>query len=109
MDISTKKEGQLAVIELSGGLDAKEAPAVKKALQALLADGSTKLVVDMEAVSFIDSSGLAALVSTLLAARKNQADVALCGLTPAVRSVLELTRLHRVFTVYEDATAAIDR
>ena len=109
MDISTKKEGQLAVIALSGGLDAKEAPAVKKALQTLLAEGALRLVVDMEAVSFIDSSGLAALVSTLLAARKSEADVALCGLTPAVRSVLELTRLHRVFTVYEDATAAIDR
>ncbi|MFT7462533.1 MAG: anti-sigma B factor antagonist [Pseudohongiellaceae bacterium] len=109
MDITTKPEGQLTFIQLSGSLDAKEAPAVKKALQDVLNNGVKKLVVDMEAVGFIDSSGLAALVSTLLAARKNDADVALCGLTPAVRSVLELTRLHRVFNVYEDATAAVAR
>ena len=109
MDITTKKDGQLAVIELSGGLAAREAPAVKEALLDVLESGAKKLVVDMEAVSFIDSSGLAALVSTLLSARSNEADVALCGLTPAVRSVLELTRLHRVFNVYEDATAAVNR
>ena len=64
------------------------------------------LVVDLTAVPFIDSSGLAALVSGLKATRQAGGTLKLAGLNEQARTVFRLTRLERVFELYPDAAAA---
>jgi anti-sigma B factor antagonist len=69
----------------------------------------TRLVLDMSRVAFMDSSGLGALLSTLRALAASGGDLKVCHLTPAVRVLFELVRVHRVFDVVEtreDALAA---
>lgn len=89
-------------------LDAGEAPALKQAALEVLDRGFTRLVVDLSRVTFIDSSGLSALLSI----RKNidpSGSVALAGArSPKVVQLLRVTKLDQgVFPLYEDAERAV--
>lgn len=82
-------------------VDAHNAEVLKQHLASVFAGGAKKVVVNLAAVRFIDSSGLGALVSGFKNASTQQASLRLCGLHTQVRSMFELTRLHRVFDIYE--------
>ena len=94
---------------LGARLDAGTAPACKNALMDLLGKGQNKVVLDLGAVEFVDSSGL----GTLITIYKNMGPggkLILCGLHDKVISLLKLTRLDRVFTItktVEEAEASV--
>ncbi len=73
----------------------------------IIEQGSGKLVLNLTATSFMDSSGLAVLVSGLQAARKRDGDVFLVGMSNTVRALFELTRLHTVFQIFDDEAGAL--
>jgi anti-sigma B factor antagonist len=82
-------------------IDAHNAGDLKDRLLNTLEDGCPLLIVDLAEVRFIDSSGLGALLSGYKNANLRQARLVLAGLHPRVRSMFELTRLHRVFEIAE--------
>ena len=97
----------LAVLRVKGRLDAVVAPDLKSRLKGLVAGGHVRLIVDLEDVSFIDSSGLAALVSGFRAAREAGGTIKLAGLNEQTMMVFKLTRLDRVFEIHLDAAIAL--
>lgn len=99
--------GNVEVVALSGRLDASAAPQVRQLLRGLVDQGRSRLVVDFADVGFVDSSGLSVLVTALKAARAAGGDVVVLNPTDNVRSLLELTRLHRVFLVFNDEASAV--
>jgi len=94
-----EKNGITVVVPDGSRLDAEVAGELRLTLLELIERGHRKLVVDLRAVDFIDSSGLGALVSALK--RLKQADVSgdirLAHVHPSVGAVLEIIRLNRVF------------
>lgn len=106
MLMETRDVGAVRVVRLTGALDAVASGEVRKQLSELVRDGVMRLVIDLEGVNRIDSTGLGALVTTLKAARDRGGELVLASLTPSVRTVVELTRLHRIFDIYDDADAA---
>jgi len=97
-----------AVLSLNGRLNAVTAPDLKAQLKRLVEGGHIQLVVDLTDVPFIDSSGLAALVSAFKAAREAGGTIKLAGLSEQTRTIFTLTRLDRVFELYPDAEVALD-
>lgn len=97
------------IVALSGRLVMADVPEVRRRLLQIVEQGSGKLVLNLEGVGFMDSSGLSVLVSTLKSARIKNGEVVLLGLTPIVRSLIELTRLQQIFEIFEDETAALAR
>jgi len=85
---------------VQGRLDAITAPQIKSRLKDLVAAGHRQLVVDLVNVSFIDSSGLSALVSGFKAAREVGGTLKLAGLNEQTRIAFQLSRLDRVFEFY---------
>jgi anti-sigma B factor antagonist len=75
----------------------------------LVEQGHRRLVVDMSEVSFIDSSGLGALVSALKALKTQgrNGDIRLAGVQQPVVALLEIIRLQRVFTSYPSVELAV--
>jgi anti-sigma B factor antagonist len=70
---------------------------------------SSELIIDLSAVDYVDSSGLGALVRHVTAARARRKKISLCGLTPNVRKLLDITRVIDLFQTYaneEEALAA---
>lgn len=97
-----------ASVTLAGRLDAGNAQLIKEALQQLIDSGATHLVVDLAQVPFIDSAGLAVLVSALKAVRRVDGTVLLAGVQPQARTVFSLTMLDQVFAIHPNVEAALD-
>src|SRR3712207_2342524 len=87
----------IALVRLSGRLDAAAAPQILARLKDAVADGKNRLAVDLSEVSFIDSTGLGTLVSGLKAARKAEGDLRLIAPSSQAQRLLRLTTLDRVF------------
>lgn len=108
MQMTSRTEQGIVIVSLEGRLDSATSAQVKGTLNELIQGGATKLVVDMALVPFIDSSGLAALISAYKRLRQGDGDLVLASVTQPVRLILEVTRLHRVFDVYPTMDAALD-
>jgi anti-sigma B factor antagonist len=99
--------GEVAVLRLYGFLNAHTAPSLKQQITSLIENGAHKLVVDLTGIEFIDSSGLAALVSGLKLTRAEGGSLAVAGAKPNVEEVFKLTLLDRVFQLYTDLESAL--
>ncbi len=104
--------GGIVVVRPRGRLDIVAGPEVRRRLSEAIDAGYRNVVVDLAEVPFMDSTGLAALISGLKAARHAGGDLRIASLNNQVRVILELTRLDRVLRFYptvEDATASYER
>lgn len=107
--IHTKQVNEhCAAITLAGRLDASNSQTLKESLEQLIDGGVIYLVVDLEKVPFIDSAGLAALVSALKASHRAGGNVLLSGVQPQARTVFSLTMLDQVFAIHPNVEAALD-
>lgn len=108
MHVTAHHVGEIAVIALVGQLDAVTASEVRQAFTQYGGDGNFHAVVDLGRVSFIDSSGLAALISGLKTFRGHGRDFVLAAVQPTVLQVFTLTMLDRAFRIFPDVPAATD-
>lgn len=110
MNIKREEQGNVVLVQVKEErLDAHNADELKLELANLFESGKNGIVVDLKEVRFIDSSGLGALVSGFKNASARQAELKLSGVQSQVKSMFELTRLHRVFDIYttmDDALAS---
>jgi anti-sigma B factor antagonist len=103
---SIKEEQGRIVIALTGEIDLENAGEVRKSLLAALKQ-KKDVLVDLSAVSYIDSSGIASLVEGLQVARKQKNELFLVSVSTRALRVLELARLDKVFTIHADVAAAL--
>ena len=98
----------VSVLELSGRFDAYEVAPVNHWFDGLDDDAPKQVVIDLSGVTFIDSKGLATLVSMMKAARKSNGNVHLCGLQQQLVIIFELSKSNRVFKIFDTAEQAIN-
>ena len=77
----------------------------QKIAKAVAQTENSNLLVNLEQVESLDSAGLMALVSSLKLAQSLGTRFSLCGVSPSIRIIFELTQLDRVFEIFESATA----
>jgi anti-sigma B factor antagonist len=106
LTISVRPVGRAAVVDLNGGIDLGNSPALRTALFDQLTRVS-RLAVNMTGVRYIDSSGIATLIEVLKKARDIQKEFALFGLGPTVYDVLKLTKLLGVFHIVDNEEDAL--
>ena len=108
MNTQVKDNGVAILIEVNEDrLDAHNSGELKTQMLSFFDEGKNNLVIDLKAVRFVDSSGLGSLVSGFKNASARNGNLKLCGLQPQVRSMFELTRLHRVFEIFPDSDEAL--
>ncbi len=108
MEIAINPVGEhTAVVQLRGRLDLLVASEVKQRLTKAVQDGFQLLVIDMSEVSFVDSSGLGALIGGLKAARMAGGDLRLANVGSQAMAILELTTLNRVLRPYPNVAEAL--
>jgi anti-sigma B factor antagonist len=95
------------VVTLHGRLDLLAAADLKTRLQKLVSEGWSRLVVDLEKVPFIDSSGLGGLIGGLKAARVAGGDFRIAKPAEQVRYILQVSTLDRVLTPYSTVDDAL--
>jgi anti-sigma B factor antagonist len=100
--------GERSVVAVRGEIDAYTSPRLREQLTRLMDEGHHQIVVDLEGVEFMDSTGLGVLVASLKRAKEHDGDVSLVCTSPQILRVLSITGLDRVFqvrTAVDDGTA----
>lgn len=105
--LEIQNSAKAAIVLLEGDVDLESSPQVRTALLSCVANNYA-VVVDMSAVSYIDSSGVASLVEAFQVARKNKSRFVLARVSDAAMRVFELARLDKVFTLVDDVQSAMN-
>lgn len=96
----------LAVLRCDGRLNMVAAPALRACIEQSVEAGHARVVVDLEKISFIDSSGLGSLIAGLKKARQAGGNLRIAAATEQVLTVLKLTNLDRVLRPHRSVEEA---
>jgi anti-sigma B factor antagonist len=98
----------VSILALSGRIVlGEESNALREKLKSLATGGTTKIVLNMSEIDYIDSSGLGTLVAAHLSAKTAGAAVRLCNLGNKFNEIMQVTKLITVFDVYDTEAAAV--
>ncbi len=108
LEIAERRRGHVTVVGLTGRLVADDGDSsFANRITSLVASGSGDLVVDFERVTYIDSGGVAALVSMYFHIVRRGGRLKLLRPSDRVRCMLQMTRLVEVFEIFNDEAAAV--
>ncbi len=108
MNLSQNIIDSIPVIIVSGKIDASTSKDLDAALNALIDQNMTRLVIDMEKVEYLSSSGLRVLMAAQNKLRKMKGNLMLISLQPFVKEVFTITGANRLFAVYQSQAEAIN-
>ena len=100
LSLSTRSEGDRTVVEVGGEIDVYTAPRLREQLVDLVADGKYHLIVDMERVDFLDSTGLGVLVGGLKRVRAHDGSLRLVCTQERILKIFRITGLTKVFPIH---------
>jgi anti-sigma B factor antagonist len=106
LELTEKKSGDISILVLTGRLDAYSATEVEKKLDAVIETGCVKLVLNLEGLEYISSSGLRVFLSQLKKVRKQQGDIKLACMKPYIREVFDIAGFTQLFNIFETEDAA---
>jgi anti-sigma B factor antagonist len=107
LSLSTRTEGERTVVEVGGEIDVYTAPKLREQLVDLVADGKYHLIVDMQNVDFLDSTGLGVLVGGLKRVRAHDGSLRLVCSQERILKIFRITGLTKVFPIHDTVDEAL--
>ncbi len=107
MNIIERQEDDITIFELAGRIDSAGAIELDDTLQASVAEGAYKIVLNMSQVQYINSAALRTLADIMTQTRAQDGDLKLAALTPKVKRVLQIVGFDRFSTIYDTLAEAI--
>ncbi len=108
MQIAARHLDKITIFDISGDIDLATSPELRKALLRELRDLKIpRVVLNLEGVRYIDSSGVASLVEGLKASRDVGSRLVLFGVNSTIREVLQISRLLKIFEIYENEEQSV--
>lgn len=109
MDLSLdhRMSGDHMVIDVGGEIDVYTAPKLRERLVSLINDGHYDLVVNLDGVDFLDSTGLGVLVGALKRVRTQDGSLRLVCSQERLLKIFRITGLAKVFAIHESTDAAV--
>ncbi len=108
LEVSTREEGNVAIIDLRGEINAFAEAALINAFIEANEHGVKSIALNFSEVGYINSTGIALIVSLLARARKEQKEVIAFGLTDHFTNIFEITRLSDFMQIVPDEAAALE-
>ncbi|MDJ0796651.1 MAG: STAS domain-containing protein [Calothrix sp. MO_167.B12] len=91
---------QIKIIKPSGSLDATTSQELRSQITELIKNGVKIILVDFQDVTFMDSSGLGALVLSFKASRAVDSQLLMCSVNQQIKILFDLTGMDKVFTIF---------
>jgi anti-sigma B factor antagonist len=107
LGLDVTDHGSTTVLTVRGEVDVYTAPRLREKLVELVSQGKHNIVVDLEAVDFLDSTGLGVLVGGLKRLRSHDGDLSLVCTQHRILKVFEITGLTKVFAIHDSVDAAV--
>jgi anti-sigma B factor antagonist len=108
LDLETSDQDGKSVVTLRGEIDVYTAPRLRQALIDLVGAGSREIVVDMDRVEFLDSTGLGVLVGGLKRVKSNEGNLRLVITQDRIMKIFDITGLAKVFPIHRSVQEALD-
>jgi anti-sigma B factor antagonist len=109
LEIKERKVGEIVILELSGKITIGEGSVqLREAVSRLLEAGRNKIILNLSAVSYVDSSGIGELVSRYTTTKNAGGRLKLLNLPKKIKDLLMITKLLTVFEIYEDEQVALE-
>jgi anti-sigma B factor antagonist len=103
-----RQVGDVSVVDFSGRITLGEGSSVlRRMIKELVEQGHSKIILNLEDVDYIDSSGIGELVVAHSALEKAKGELKLLNLTRRVRDIVQITRLFTIFDVQTDEASAL--
>jgi anti-sigma B factor antagonist len=100
-------QGDTYVVDLNGEIDVYTSPKVKDAVGDLIDKGHYNLIINLEKVRYIDSTGLGVLIGGLKRVREHGGTVNLVCTNPQIKKIFDITGLVKIFGIYDDEDTAM--
>ena len=108
MKVATRQVDGVTILDLSGRITLGEGSVtLRDAVHDVLAKGSKKILLNLENIIYIDSSGIGELVSGFTSVMNSGGELKLLNLTKKVHDLLQITKLYTVFDIWDSETSAI--
>ncbi|HVV31228.1 MAG TPA: STAS domain-containing protein [Mycobacteriales bacterium] len=107
LTLSTRTEGAVTVVIVGGEIDVYTAPKLREQIIDLVTAGAFHLVIDMESVEFLDSTGLGVLVGGLKRVRAHDGSLTLVCTQERILKIFRITGLTKVFPIYDTVADAL--
>jgi anti-anti-sigma factor len=108
LEIDTQRlPDQIAIVHLKGEIDLHTCSLLRDTLRELIEQNFYQIVINLAEVPYLDSAALGVLVDAVRRAREHEGGISLVSTTPFVRRAFEITRLVKIFQLYDDNEAAL--
>lgn len=106
--VSIRQSDDVSVVDMKGHLTSFELGAMREAIQGLLKQGRTNILLNLSGLEYLDSSGVGELVRNYMSVVKRGGTMKVVGLGSKVEEILKITQLHRVFQEFPDERSAME-
>ena len=106
LGLDVRKEGTHSVVDVKGEIDVYTAPKLREKLIELVSEGSYDVVVNLEGVDFLDSTGLGVLVGALKRVKAHEGSLSLVCTQDKILKIFKITGLTKVFTIHSSEAEA---
>jgi anti-sigma B factor antagonist len=108
MEINIRELDKIVVLDINGEIDLYNAPEIKSKISDLMESAKNDIIINLEKVSYIDSSGIGVLISSLSNLKKTGGSLKIINVFASVRKVFELTKLTSFFDIYDSEEEALN-
>ena len=107
MQIVKREIESVTILDVKGEIDLYNAPEIRDEINRLIEADRVRLIINLDDVSYIDSSGIGALISGLSNLKKKNGGLKIINVNGSVRKVFELTKLTTFFEIHNTEQAAL--
>ena len=107
LGLAVRKVGSCSILDVKGEIDVYTAPKLREKLVELSSDGTYNIVINLEGVDFLDSTGLGVLVGALKRVKANGGELSLVCTQDKILKIFNITGLNKVFAIYSSDEAAV--
>jgi len=108
MNVTEEKIQDVTFCKIEGEININTSPQLRKSFEDLIKSGEKKIIIDFSSVPYIDSSGLATLIELFQRLKKTDGKLRICNMSEKVRNVFEVTKLHKLFEIYDSRDLALE-
>ena len=107
MEIKVEKVNDIVLVAVAGELNMDNSNRLREAFKKLLKESNDKILLDLEKLSFMDSSGIATIIELFQDLKKVNGRMCLCCVNKKIIGVFEITKVHKLFSIFDSRDAAL--
>ncbi|MCW2770843.1 MAG: anti-sigma factor antagonist [Aeromicrobium sp.] len=104
--VTSRTDGDFEIVEVGGEIDVYTAPRLREAIVAAIDEGHTRLIIDVQKVDFLDSTGLGVLVGALKRVRADDGSLDIVCTQERILKIFQITGLDKVFGLHRSVDEA---